>query len=47
VSDSIIALMLGVSTMLGAFGLIALLWGGENVGGFDDQVKLFWMEPRF
>jgi cbb3-type cytochrome oxidase maturation protein len=37
-SDSIIALMLGVSTMLGAFGLIALLWGLKT-GQFDDQAK--------
>ena len=37
-SDSIIALMLGVSTMLGAFGLIALLWGLRS-GQFDDQAK--------
>lgn len=37
-SDSIIALMLGVSTMLGAFGLIALLWGLKS-GQFDDQAK--------
>ncbi len=32
------ALMLGVSTLLGAFGLIALLWGLKS-GQFDDQRK--------
>jgi cbb3-type cytochrome oxidase maturation protein len=37
-SDSIMALMLGVSTLLGAFGLIALLWGLKS-GQFDDQRK--------
>jgi cbb3-type cytochrome oxidase maturation protein len=37
-SDSVIALMLGVSTMLGAFGLFALLWGLRS-GQFDDQAK--------
>jgi cbb3-type cytochrome oxidase maturation protein len=37
-SDSIIALMLGVSTLLGAFGLVALLWGLRS-GQFDDQAK--------
>ncbi len=37
-SDSIMALMLGVSTFLGALGLIALLWGLRS-GQFDDQAK--------
>jgi len=37
-SDSIMALMLGVSTFLGALGLIALLWGLKT-GQFDDQSK--------
>ncbi|WP_457602669.1 cbb3-type cytochrome oxidase assembly protein CcoS [Nitratifractor sp.] len=37
-SDSIMALMLGVSTFLGALGLIALLWGLRS-GQFDDQSK--------
>ena len=37
-SDSIMALMLGVSTFLGALGLLALLWG-LRTGQFDDQAK--------
>ena len=37
-SDSIMALMLGVSTLLGALGLVALLWGLRS-GQFDDQAK--------
>ncbi len=37
-SGSIIILMLGVSTFLGALGLIALLWGVKT-GQFDDQSK--------
>ena len=37
-SDSIMALMLGVSTFLGALGLIALLWGLRS-GQFEDQSK--------
>jgi len=37
-SGSIIILMLGVSTFLGALGLIALLWG-VRTGQFDDQSK--------
>lgn len=37
-SDTIIELMLGVSTFLGALGLIALLWG-LRTGQFDDQSK--------
>ena len=38
VSGNIIILMLGVSTFLGALGLIALLWG-VRTGQFDDQSK--------
>jgi len=37
-SSSIIALMIGVSTFLGALGLIALIWG-VRTGQFDDQAK--------
>lgn len=37
-SGSIVILMLGVSTFLGALGLIALLWGVKT-GQFDDQSK--------
>ena len=37
-SSSIVALMLGVSTFLGALGLIALLWGLRS-GQFDDKSK--------
>ena len=37
-SESIIILMIGVSTFLGALGLIALLWGVKT-GQFDDQSK--------
>lgn len=37
-SGSILALMLGVSTFLGALGLIALLWGLKT-GQFDDEEK--------
>jgi len=37
-SESIIILMIGVSTFLGALGLIALLWGVKS-GQFDDQSK--------
>jgi len=37
-SDSVMTLMLGVSTFLGALGLIALLWGLRS-GQFDDQAK--------
>lgn len=37
-SGNIIILMLGVSTFLGALGLIALLWGVKT-GQFDDQSK--------
>ncbi len=38
VSGNIVMLMLGVSTFLGALGLIALLWG-VRTGQFDDQSK--------
>jgi len=38
VSPGIIALMIGVSTFLGALGLAALLWGLKT-GQFDDQDK--------
>ena len=37
-SESIIILMISVSTFLGALGLIALLWGVKT-GQFDDQSK--------
>ncbi|KIM02632.1 MAG: cytochrome oxidase maturation protein Cbb3 [Sulfurovum sp. PC08-66] len=37
-SESIIILMLGVSTLLGALGLVALIWG-VHTGQFDDQTK--------
>ncbi len=37
-SSSIVAMMLGVSTFLGALGLMALLWG-LRTGQFDDQEK--------
>jgi len=37
-SESIVILMIGVSTFLGALGLIALLWGVKS-GQFDDQSK--------
>ncbi len=37
-SGNIVMLMLGVSTFLGALGLIALLWG-VRTGQFDDQSK--------
>lgn len=37
-SQNIIILMLGVSTFLGALGLIALLWGVKT-GQFDDESK--------
>jgi len=38
-SDSVIVLMLSVSTLLGAFGLIAFIWGLKT-GQFDDQEKM-------
>jgi cbb3-type cytochrome oxidase maturation protein len=37
-SSGIIAVMIGVSTFLGALGLWALLWG-VRTGQFDDQEK--------
>ena len=37
-SEWVIAFMLGVSTLLGGFGLIALLWGLKS-GQFDDQER--------
>lgn len=37
-SENVVILMLGVSTFLGALGLIALLWGVKT-GQFDDQSK--------
>ena len=35
-SSGILAMMLGVSTLLGAFGLFALLWG-HKTGQFEDK----------
>lgn len=37
-SAGIVAMMIGVSTLLGALGLAALLWG-LRTGQFDDQSK--------
>ncbi len=37
-SENIIILMIGISTFLGALGLVALLWGVKT-GQFDDQSK--------
>ncbi len=37
-SAGIIAMMLGISTLLGALGLAALLWG-LRTGQFDDTSK--------
>jgi cbb3-type cytochrome oxidase maturation protein len=37
-SESVVILMISVSTFLGALGLIALLWGVKT-GQFDDQSK--------
>ncbi|MCB4742657.1 MAG: cbb3-type cytochrome oxidase assembly protein CcoS [Sulfurovum sp.] len=37
-SDSIVIVMLGISTLLGASGLFALLWGVKT-GQFDDKSK--------
>ncbi len=34
----VIAMMLGVSTLLGGLGLVALLWGLKS-GQFDDEEK--------
>jgi len=38
VSSGILAMMLGVSTLLGALGLFALLWGHKS-GQFEDKHK--------
>jgi len=38
VSDNVIAVMIGISTALGAFGLFALIWGIKT-GQFDDTEK--------
>jgi len=40
----IMAMMIGVSTLLGALGLVSLLWGIKT-GQFDDA-KTF-IDPRF
>ncbi len=37
-SESVIILMIGVSTFLGALGLIGLLWAVKS-GQFDDESK--------
>ncbi len=37
-SENIIIAMIGISTLLGATGLAALLWGVKT-GQFDDQSK--------
>ncbi len=37
-SESVVILMISVSTFLGVLGLIALLWGVKT-GQFDDQSK--------
>jgi len=37
-SDTVMILMLGVSTFLGALGLIGLIWAVKT-GQFDDQSK--------
>ncbi len=38
-SDDTIIMMLGASTLLGALGLIAFIWGLKT-GQFDDQNKM-------
>ena len=38
-SSWVVMLMLGVSLMIGALGLIAFLWGLKN-GQFDDKEKM-------
>jgi len=38
VSENIVILMIGVSTFLGALGLIALIWAVKT-GQFDDHSK--------
>ncbi|NKQ41224.1 MAG: cbb3-type cytochrome oxidase assembly protein CcoS [Sulfurovum sp.] len=37
-SSSIMAMMIGISTFLGALGLAALIWG-VRTGQFDDESK--------
>lgn len=37
-SETVIILMIGVSTFLGALGLLSLIWGVKT-GQFDDQSK--------
>jgi len=37
-SENVIITMIGISTLLGATGLIALLWG-VRTGQFDDKSK--------
>jgi len=37
-SEDIVILMIGVSTFLGAIGLIALIWAVKT-GQFDDEAK--------
>ena len=37
-SEDIVIMMIGISTLLGALGLIGLLWGIKT-GQFDDQSK--------
>lgn len=37
-SESVVILMIGVSTFLGAIGLVALLWA-VRTGQFDDHSK--------
>ncbi|WP_309498806.1 cbb3-type cytochrome oxidase assembly protein CcoS [Sulfurovum sp.] len=37
-SESIVILMIGISTFLGAIGLVALLWAVKT-GQFDDESK--------
>jgi cbb3-type cytochrome oxidase maturation protein len=44
-SSGIVAMMLGVSTLLGALGLAALLWGLKT-GQFDD-IKRFLDGARY
>ncbi len=38
-SSWVVMLMLGVSLMIGAIGLVAFLWGLKN-GQFDDKEKM-------
>ena len=37
-SESIVILMIGISTFLGAIGLVALIWA-VRTGQFDDESK--------